>query len=295
MKASLSNSELILNADGSIYHLNLLPEDLAANIITVGDPERVSEVSKHFDSIELKKGKREFVTHTGTYAHKRITVISTGIGTDNIDIVFNELDALANIDFVSREVKSKKKQLSFIRIGTSGSIQPDIPVDSFLISSSGIGFDNLLHFYEHGHVKNHELESALTSYLGWADHNIHPYVVDFDESLATIFESNRIRYGITGTNSGFYGPQGRTLRLAPSIQDFNDKLAGFSHQNTRITNLEMETAGIYGLAKLLGHRAVSLNAILANRATGEFSEQGHKTVEELIKYTLSAVASSDLT
>lgn len=295
MKASLSNSELILNADGSIYHLNLLPEDLADNIITVGDPERVSEVSKHFDSIELKKGKREFVTHTGTYAHKRITVISTGIGTDNIDIVFNELDALANIDFVSREVKSKKKQLSFIRIGTSGSIQPDIPVDSFLISSSGIGFDNLLHFYEHGHIKNHELESALTSYLGWSDHHIHPYVVDYDESLAKIFESNRIRYGVTGTNSGFYGPQGRTLRLAPSIQDFNHKLAGFSHQNTRITNLEMETAGIYGLAKLLGHRAVSLNAILANRATGEFSEQGHKTVEELIKYTLSAIANSDLT
>ncbi|NVN18276.1 phosphorylase [Muricauda sp. HICW] len=295
MKASLSNSELILNADGSIYHLNLLPEDLANSIITVGDPERVSEVSKHFDSIELKKGKREFVTHTGTYAHKRITVISTGIGTDNIDIVFNELDALANIDFVSREIKFKKKQLSFIRIGTSGSIQPDIPVDSFLISSSGIGFDNLLHFYEHGHIKNHELESALTSYLGWADHNIHPYFVDFDESLAKIFESNRIRYGVTVTNSGFYGPQGRTLRLAPSIQDFNDKLAGFSHKNTRITNLEMETAGIYGLAKLLGHRAVSLNAILANRATGEFSKQGHKTVEELIKYTLSAIANSDLT
>nr|WP_288981772.1 nucleoside phosphorylase [uncultured Allomuricauda sp.] len=294
MKASLSSSELILNADGSIYHLNLLPEDIADIIITVGDPERVSEVSKHFDSVEIKKGKREFITHTGIYSNKRITVISTGIGTDNIDIVFNELDALINIDFASRKVKTEKKQLSFIRIGTSGSIQPDIPVDSFLMSSSAIGFDNLLHFYEHGHVKNHELESALTSYLYWADHNIHPYVVDFDESLAKIFESNRIRYGATVTNSGFYGPQGRTLRLAPSIQDFNDKLARFSHQNTRITNLEMETAGIYGLAKLLGHRAISLNAILANRATGEFSEQGHKTVEELIKYTLNAIANSDL-
>ncbi|WP_375587000.1 nucleoside phosphorylase [Flagellimonas aurea] len=294
MKASLSNSELILNADGSIYHLNLLPEDIADIIITVGDPERVSEVSKHFDSIEIKKGKREFITHTGMYVNKRITVISTGIGTDNIDIVFNELDALVNIDFASRKVKKEKKQLSFIRIGTSGSIQTDIPVDSFLMSSSAIGFDNLLHFYEHGHVKNHELESALTPYLCWADHNIHPYVIDFDESLAKIFESNRIRYGVTVTNSGFYGPQGRTLRLAPSIHDFNDKLARFSHQNTRITNLEMETAGIYGLAKLLGHRAVSLNAILANRATGEFSEQGHKTVEELIKYTLNAIANSDL-
>ncbi|MCR9228180.1 MAG: nucleoside phosphorylase [Flavobacteriaceae bacterium] len=295
MRASLGNSELILNADGSIYHLNLLPEDLANIIITVGDPERVSEVSKHFDPIEITKEKREFIIHTGMYGDKRITVISTGIGTDNIDIAFNELDALANIDFVSREVKSKKKQLSFIRIGTSGSIQPDIPVDSFLMSSSAIGFDNLLHFYEHGHVKNIELESTLTSYLGWAAHKIHPYVVDFDQSLAEVFESNRIRCGLTATNSGFYGPQGRTLRLVPSIQDFNDKLAGFSHQNTRITNLEMETAGIYGLAKLLGHRAVSLNAILANRATGEFSEQGHKTVEELIKYTLNAIANSNLT
>ena len=294
MKASLSSSELILNADGSIYHLNLLPEDIADIIITVGDPERVSEVSKHFDSVEIKKGKREFITHTGIYSNKRITVISTGIGTDNIDIVFNELDALINIDFASRKVKTEKKQLSFIRIGTSGSIQPDIPVDSFLMSSSAIGFDNLLHFYEHGHVTNHAVESALISYLGWENHNIHPYVVDFDESLAEIFESNRIRYGVTITNSGFYGPQGRTLRLAPSIQDFNDKLARFSYQNARITNLEMETAGIYGLAKLLGHRAVSLHAILAHRATGEFSEQGHKTVEELIKYTLNAIANSDL-
>lgn len=294
MGASLGNSELILNADGSIYHLNLLPEDISSIIITVGDPERVPEVSKYFDSIEIRKGKREFVTHTGIYAGKRITAISTGIGTDNIDIVFNELDALANIDFDSRDTKSEKKQLSFIRIGTSGSIQPDIPVDTFLMSSSGIGFDNLLHFYESEHIKNTSLEQVLNDYLGWEQHNICPYAVDFDKELGDVFDSNRIRLGVTCTNSGFYGPQGRRLRLEPSLKDFNEKLAGFSHQNLRITNLEMETAGIYGLAKLLGHRAVSLNAILANRITGEFSEQGHKTVDELIQYTLECIANSGL-
>nr|WP_321412826.1 nucleoside phosphorylase [uncultured Allomuricauda sp.] len=294
MGASLGNSELILNADGSIYHLNLLPEDISSIIITVGDPERVPEVSKYFDSIEIRKGKREFVTHTGIYAGKRLTVISTGIGTDNIDIVFNELDALVNIDFDTRQIKDTKKQLNFIRVGTSGSLQPGIPVDSFLMSTAGIGFDNLLHFYDCEHIKNQELELALTEYLDWSKHSIHPYVVDFDKDLADIFTSNRIRLGATGTNSGFYGPQGRTLRIPPAIKDFNDKLTAFSFGNTEITNLEMETAGIYGLAKLLGHRAVSLNAILANRITGEFSEQGHKTVDELIQYTLECIANSGL-
>lgn len=292
--ASLGYSELILNPDGSIYHLNLLPEDIATTIITVGDPYRVHEVSKYFDSIEVKKGKREFVTHTGHYSGKRITVISTGIGTDNIDIVFNELDALANIDFQSRQIKSQKIQLSFIRVGTSGSLQPDIPVDSFLMSATGIGLDNLLHFYDCGHIKNKEMEQALTVYLNWSKYNIHPYVVDFDKDLADIFISNRIRLGLTSTNSGFYGPQGRVLRLNPTIVDFNEKLAGFSFGDLRITNLEMETAAIYGIAKLHGHRAVSLNAILANRATGEFSKQGHKTVDELIQYTLKCIAESQL-
>ncbi|MEC3964590.1 nucleoside phosphorylase [Flagellimonas halotolerans] len=294
MGSSLGSSELILNPDGSIYHLNLLPDDIATTIITVGDPERVREVSKYFDSIEMKKSKREFVTHTGYYSGKRISVISTGIGTDNIDIVFNELDALANIDFQSRQIKSQKKQLSFIRVGTSGSLQPDIPVDSFLMSSTGIGLDNLLHFYDCGHIKNKEMEQALAAYLNWSKYNIHPYAVDFDKDLADIFTSNRIRLGLTATNSGFYGPQGRVLRLNPAIADFNEKLAGFSFGDLRITNLEMETAAIYGIAKLHGHRAVSLNAILANRATGEFSKQGHKAVHELIQYTLERIAKSHL-
>ncbi len=291
---SLGSSELILNPDGSIYHLNLLPDDIADTIITVGDPGRVSQVSKHFDSVEVKKGKREFITHTGILSGKRITVISTGIGTDNIDIVLNELDALANIDFSSRTIKGKKRQLSFIRIGTSGSIQPNVPTDSFVLSSSGAGFDGLLYFYDSGQVRNKDLEANLNDHLGWHPLNIRPYAVDFDENLAHQFTGNRIRLGITATNSGFYGPQGRSLRLTLRIPDFNERLAAFSYQNNQITNLEMETAAIYGLAKLHGHRAISLNAILANRATGEFSKNGKKTIDQLIQYTLEKITSGNL-
>ncbi len=288
---TLGDSELILNPDGSIYHLNLLPEDIATTIITVGDPSRVSLVSKYFDSVEIEKGSREFLTHTGSYMGKRITVISTGIGTDNIDIVFNELDALANINFASREVKKEKTQLDFIRIGTSGAIQADIPIDSFILSESAIGFEGLLHFYESGHIRNITLEEQLNGFVKWDEHHISAYAVDSDENLKQKVSSNRIRFGITITNSGFYGPQGRSLRLTPKIMDFNSKLASFSYGNQRITNLEMETAGIYGLAKLHGHRAVSLNAILANRATGEFSKNAFKTVDNLIKYTLESIIS----
>ena len=291
---TLGSSELILNPDGSIYHLNLLPEDISTTIITVGDQNRVAEVSKYFDSIEVKKSKREFVTHTGHYKGIRITAISTGIGTDNIDITFNELDALANIDFRTRQIKAEKTRLNFIRVGTSGSIQPDIPIDSFLMSTHGIGFDGLMHFYASGQVRNLELEEQLQTYLGWGQYNIHPYAVEADSDLVEIFSSNRIRYGATGTNSGFYGPQGRSLRLQTQISDFNDKLAAFRFQNQRITNLEMETAAMYGLSKMLGHRAISLNVILANRATLEFSKKGHQSIDSLIQYTLEKIHEKQL-
>ncbi|WP_136468636.1 nucleoside phosphorylase [Flagellimonas onchidii] len=291
MASSISDSELILNPDGSIYHLNLLPKDVASTIITVGDPNRVSQVTKHFDSIEVEKGRREFQAHTGYYKQKKITVISTGIGTDNIDIVFNELDALVNIDFHTRKVKNEKKQLDFIRIGTSGTIQSNIPVDSFLMSERAVGFDGLLHFYDAGQVRNQKLERELNQFVGWRAHDVIPYAVDADAKLRERFSSNRIRLGITATNSGFYGPQGRSLRLKPKLLDFNDQLAAFRYENELITNLEMETAGIYGLAKLHGHRAISLNAILANRATGEFSKNAFLTVENLIKYTLEKLVS----
>ena len=288
---TLGESELILNPDGSIYHLNLLPSDISDTIITVGDPERVQSVSKYFDSIEVKKERREFRTHTGSYKGKRLTVLSTGIGTDNIDIVFNELDALANIDFKTRKVKECKTQLNFIRIGTSGAIQPDIPVDSFLLSSIAIGLEGLLHFYESEGIRNLNLEKKLVSSLKWEGFGIHPYAVNCNEELAHKMVSPQMQLGITATNSGFYGPQGRTLRITPRLKNFTKELSSFSFNDSPITNLEMETAGIYGLAKLHGHRAISLNAILANRITGEFSSSGFQTVDKLIRYTLDKLVS----
>ena len=286
----LAASELILNSDGSIYHLNLLPEDIADTVITVGDPDRVSDVSKHFDTIELKKGKREFITHTGFLNGKRISVIATGIGTDNIDIVLNELDALVNIDFVTRTEKDTKTALNFIRIGTSGAIQPDIAVNSFLLSETAIGLDGLMHFYDTSGKQNSDLASNLSNHLEWESKNIRPYVFNSDQYLAQLLISNHIRFGITVTNAGFYAPQGRSIRLAPLLSNFHSKLKTFTYQNKQITNLEMETAGLYGLAVLLGHKAVSMNAILANRATGEFSKNPSKTVNDLIQYCLEKIS-----
>ena len=287
----LSPSELILNADGSIYHLNLLPEDIATTIITVGDPERVVEVSKHFDTIDVKKGKREFLTHTGFLKGKRLSVISTGIGTDNIDIVLNELDALVNIDFKSRTINKNRIRLKIIRIGTTGAIQPEIPIDSILMSTLAIGFDGLLHFYEQDYKQHKELEDAFLEYTQWSVRKARPYVVDYDESLGQQLLDNRIRLGFTATNTGFYGPQGRSLRIAPSQAGIMSKMVRFKFNDLQITNLEMETSGIYALAKLLGHQAVSLNCILANRATGEFSSNPSKAVKELIRFTLTKLTS----
>ncbi|WP_339704820.1 nucleoside phosphorylase [uncultured Kriegella sp.] len=283
---ALNASELILNADQSIYHLNLLPQDLAHTIITVGDPDRVKEVSDHFDTIELKKGKREFITHTGTRNGKRISVISTGIGTDNIDIVLNELDALANIDFSSRTIKAKHTQLDIIRIGTSGAIQSDIPIDSFLLSEYAVGLDGLLHYYSNSDIQHRDFQEAFVQHTNWATEKSTPYVVSYDSKLAKMIISNRIRLGVTITSTGFYGPQGRQLRLVAKHNEFLSNLQTFQHSHLQITNLEMETSGIYALSKLLGHRAISLNAILANRITGAFSRTPKKTVDELIQYTL---------
>lgn len=286
---SLKASEFIQNQDGSIYHLNLLPQDIANTVITVGDPGRVQAVTKYFDHIELQKNKREFHTQTGIYKGKRITVISTGIGTDNIDIVFNELDALVNIDFSARKIKEELTSLDIIRIGTSGAIQPDIPVDSFVVSEAGIGFDSMLHFYNSDNVKDHGFSQALVNDLGYSPHLGIPYVVSCDEGLASLFNDGFIR-GATLTNCGFYGPQGRVLRLPLQDPLLNDKIAAFSYNGRKITNLEMETAGMYGLAKLMGHRSVSLNAIIANRATGEFTKDSKATVDQLIKATLDILA-----
>ncbi|WP_109437717.1 nucleoside phosphorylase [Aquimarina sp. AU119] len=284
---AIAESELILNPDGSIYHLNLKPEHIADTVITVGDPDRVPHVTKYFDKIEHKVSKREFHTQTGVYKGQRLTVISTGIGTDNIDIVFNELDALVNIDFNTREIKKKHKALQIIRIGTSGAIQSNIPIDSFIVSEIAVGFDSLLHFYDSHHIQSPEISTALIKHLHWDKNKSLPYTVSFDEKLGNHMVSDLAHKGVTVTNVGFYGPQGRILRLPIQDKELNDKMASFSYENKKITNLEMETAGIYGMAKLLGHKAVSMNAILANRATGEFSQNPKKIVDELIQYTLN--------
>ncbi|WP_025739398.1 nucleoside phosphorylase [Aquimarina pacifica] len=283
---AIAESELILNEDGSIYHLHLKPEHIAQNIITVGDPDRVDQVTQYFDSIEYKIQKREFHTQTGIYNKHRITVISTGIGTDNIDIVLNELDALVNIDFETRQIKKTHTPLNIIRIGTSGAVQSEIPVDSFIVSEFAIGFDSLLHFYDSKHIQDTSFTELLTTHLNWNKDKSTPYTVLYDEKLGQYMMHKNCLSGITITNVGFYGPQGRKLRLATQDPEMNKKITSFNYSGKSITNLEMETAGIYGLSKLLGHKAVSMNAILANRVTGEFSKNPKKTVDELIRYTL---------
>lgn len=286
----IESSELILNADGSIYHLNLLPEHIAQTVITVGDPNRVEKVARHFDEVEFKISKREFFTQTGTYKGKRMTVISTGIGPDNIDIVVNELDALVNIDLKTREVKKELTSLDIIRIGTSGSIQKDIPLDAFVMSELAIGFDGVLQYYQGDKYMHPDFSKAFVEHMDWYDKMSEPYIVEGSKSFAAKLNSEKVHAGFTGTNIGFYGPQGRKLRLDLRDANMNDKLSSFSYKGKRITNLEMETATIFGLSKLLGHRALAMNAIVANRATGQFSKDPGKTVDDLIVYCLDKLA-----
>ena len=283
---SIKKSELILNPDGSIYHLNLRPEHLAPIVITVGDPDRVDHVSRYFDTIEFKIQKREFKTHTGVYKNQQISVISTGIGSDNIDIVLNELDALVNIDFKTRRIKPDLTSLKIVRIGTSGALQSDIPVDSFLLSSYAIDINGMLQSYQIKRIQNTAIETAFCKHTNWDSERAKPVVVQNSKSLETQLLDNNIQYGITATCGGFYGPQDRILRLQPKDSIFRDKLQSFRFENLRITNFEMETSAIYGLSKLLGHQACSMNAILANRANGTFSKNSEETVDLLIKYTL---------
>ena len=282
----IKESELILNPDGSVYHLNLKPEDISDTVLFVGDQDRVEKITKHFDTIEFSTQKREFKTQTGTYKGKRISVISTGIGPDNIDIVLNELDALINIDFTTRTIKKKLNSLNIIRIGTSGSLQSDIPVDSFLIGTHGLDLNGMLHFYELEDICNHEIENAFIKHTHWNSNKARPIVISNSLELERIFESKQTYKGVTGTAGGFYGPQGRVLRLAIQDSELNNKMNSFLYNGFRISNLEMETATIYGLSKLLGHNALSLNAIIANRANGTFSKNPAKTIESLILYTL---------
>jgi uridine phosphorylase len=289
-KTMIKSSELILNPDGSVYHLNLQPEHIAQDIIFVGDQNRVEKITQFFDSIEFTTQKREFKTQTGIFKGKRITVMSTGIGPDNIDIVMNELDALVNIDLKTRTPKENLTSLNIIRIGTSGSLQADIPVDSFVMGKFGLGLDNMLRSYLIDDIVEIEMEEAFIKHTNWDLKKGRPYVISCSEKLEKRMESNRIFKGITGTAGGFYGPQGRVLRLNIQDENLNSKMDSFNYNGTRMTNLEMETGAIYGLGKLLGHHCLSLNAIIANRANGTFSEDPYKAVDELIAYALDKLA-----
>lgn len=279
-------SELILNPDKSIYHLNLQPQNIAHDIIFVGDPDRVDEVTKYFDNITFQTQKREFKTQTGIYKGKPLTVISTGIGTDNIDIVLNELDALVNIDFGTRQIKRKLTSLNIVRIGTSGALQKDIPIDTLLMSAYAIGTDDLLNSYHIEQQTIKDLEDEFIKHTNWHADKGRPYAVDASKSLMEKFASDDIYSGITLTAGGFFAPQGRVLRLLPKDDYLQNHLDEFAYEGYQLTNLEMETAGIYGLTKLLGHNALSLNAIIANRKKGVFSEQPQQTIDRLIRYTL---------
>ena len=286
----IKSSELILNPDGSVYHLNLKPEHIAHDIIFVGDQNRVEKITQFFDSIEFSTQKREFKTQTGRFKGKRITVMSTGIGPDNIDIVMNELDALVNIDLETRSPKDNLTSLNIIRIGTSGSLQADIPVDSFVMSKFGIGLDNMLRSYLIDEVSDIPMENAFIAHTNWDLKKGRPYVIPCSEKLEKVIESDKMHKGITATAGGFYGPQGRVLRLNIQDENLNGKMDNFKFEGNCITNLEMETGAIYGLGKLLGHNCLSLNAIIANRASGTFSEDPYKAVDELIAYTLEKLA-----
>ena len=283
-------SELIINDRGAIYHLDVRPEELASTVITVGDPNRVGEVSKFFDTIEYKCKHREFITHTGTIGNKRLSVVSTGIGPDNIDIVVNELDALANIDFNTRTINSNLTHLTIIRLGTAGSLQQDIPVDSIVVSTHGLGIDNLLNYYRHDNNEEEmQIIQQFIAHTQISSYFSQPYISTAGSGVLKHFV-NGFQHGITITCPGFYGPQGRVLRLSLKNPELIDRLTGFSFGPHRITNFEMETSAIYGLGRLLGHQCLSLSTIVDNRIHKQFSKNANGAVENMIKKSLEIIS-----
>ncbi len=287
---AIGASELIINDRGAIYHLNLRPEEIADTIITVGDPERVASVSKYFDRVEHKLAHREFITHTGTIGQKRISVLSTGIGPDNIDIVLNEIDALANINFDTRTINDQKKSVSIIRMGTCGSLQGEVGVNELVAGTHGLGIDNVLHFYER---ENNEEEKAILAafddHTKISAHKIQPYIATASADLLKHFTEG-YSHGITVTCPGFYGPQGRILRLPLKMPNLVDQMTSFRYGQHRIANFEMETSAIYGLCNLLGHQCLSINVIIANRVKKEYSKDMGKAVDHMIKKSLGIIA-----
>lgn len=290
----IPESELILDKRGAIYHLGVRPEEIADTILLVGDPDRVKKVSKHFDRIEYELQHREFITHTGFIGSKRISVLSTGIGPDNIDIAINELDALANIDFETRTIKPTLRSLNLIRLGTSGALQENIAVDSFVAGTHGLGFDNVMHFY----VKQNtgielELIEAFKQHTGLTEGNVLPYVFEGSQRLLDTF-SDKYTKGITIGCPGFFGPQGRILRLELAYPGLIDKLTSFKYYTHYVSNFEMESSAIYGLSRLMGHQCISLNVIVANRVAQKFSKDSNKAVEQLIQHSIGLLADAAL-
>jgi len=286
MKA-IKDTELIITKDKKIYHLNIDKSEIENDIILVGDQDRVSQISKHFDEITHKVQHREFVTHTGTYKGKRISAISTGIGCDNIDIVINELDALVNIDFETRTINPEKKKLNLIRLGTSGSLQADILVDSFLISEYAIGFDGLAHFHENTDCIEKEMSEAFIKHSDWPQKLSEPYIIKASENLLQKFKG--YNKGITATAPGFYAPQGREIRLKSAIPNMHESLNTFNYNDNRITNFEMESSALYYLGQSLGHNTITICAIIGNRVSKTQSENYKETVEELIIEVLDKI------
>ncbi len=288
----IKSSELIINADGSIFHLHLKPEQLADNVILVGDPGRVELIGKLLTDIEFQVENREFVSTTGKFNNKRITIVSTGIGTDNIDIVVNELDALANINLSTREINPVHRKLNFVRIGTSGGLQDYLPVNSFVISQKAIGFDGLLNFYANRNdVSDLAFEGAFKQHTGWGNLLTSPYVVDCSEILLSKMHKDDTITGVTISAPGFYGPQGRVLRLPLADPLLNEKIESFTFEGQKITNFEMECSAIYGLSKLLGHEALTICLIIANRVKKEANANYHEAMETLIRLVLERLTS----
>tara|TARA_B100001250_G_C19778008_1_gene780496 strand:- start:110 stop:976 length:867 start_codon:yes stop_codon:yes gene_type:complete len=283
----IADTELILTPNKKIYHLNLSKEEIADNILLVGDPDRVDLISSKFDKIEHKIQNREFVTHTGVLNNNRISAISTGIGTDNIDIAINELDALVNIDFDTRTVNAHKKSLNLIRLGTSGALQSNIEVDTFLASSFGLGFDNIAHFYSETEVIEKEMSRLYTKHASWPKELSSPYIVKASKNLFSLFAD--LPSGITATAPGFYGPQGRELRIKPSMTDLHEKMGSFVSDNNKITNFEMETSALYYLGQTLGHNTFTICAIIGNRLNKQYSKNYKKTVERMVDLVLNRI------
>jgi len=276
----IKDTELILTNENRVYHLNLKKEEISKTIIIVGDQARVKTISKHFDRIDFVIKHREFITHTGVYNGKKISVVSTGIGTDNIDIVLNELDALVNVDFKTRKVNLKKEKLDIIRIGTSGALQEDIKVDTFIMAKYGLGFDGLAHYYKSNNIIDEQMSKEFIKHSNWPNKLAEPYIVSASNKLINKFSN--FNSGITATASGFYAPQGRELRLKVAVNNFHDKINTFNSKGNRILNFEMETSALYFLGKSLGHNTLTICAIMGNRITKEYSKNYSKTIENLV-------------